>query len=360
MLRTLCPRCGGPAPASLAQPEVMRCGSCHYYGPTPPEALSQLHAAAAIVLRAPIRDRQLADSVKRAVHSGWSYRRRFGVLFFVCAAPIVLVGLIFQFALIMAHQPVWIALLGIAMFLETVAFGVLGFKLTSARQRETELACAARPPLYPGEPATCHTCGGPVLGGVEAFVRCGFCASDNLVDPRKLAALRFPTSVAIESQMTAVESSLAKMRRANRGATALTLMMPLMLPVFVFAQFVIGFVIIGELQLEPDSSVAYALVPTGVGECVGEIEREDNQTYVFFGKSRVPGLDEKQKLDTVRPIALEALEGKRVRIQRGFIGPIQATFYSPLYGNAVRLLDGKDKLDQSVTGICLAPAESLP
>jgi hypothetical protein len=343
----------------------MRCDACGYNGAPSSDVLSALREAAAVVARSPIEARQLSDSIKRALGSGNSYRRRFTWIFAVCTAPVVIAALLFAIGQAVSSDDLNGVLIAfsLAMVIETALLGVLGRAILARRQRLMEDACAARPPASPGEPTTCHICGAPLIGHAEAFVRCGFCAADNLVAPSVLARVRGVLSPWFGSQVATVEAALAGMREVNRGATALMLVGALGVPPFVLVQFVVGVLVAqayGGRGL--DTSARYTVIKTPAGDCIGRVQAAGGNTTVIFGLWRPPGLPEEMHVPTttVRAFSITKLKGKRVRSYRGDTGKVQGVLGSPLTGNSVKITSGGVQTVVAVTGVCLAPGEKSP
>lgn len=362
-----CPRCGKPSAVSLATPDAMRCDACSYQGAPAPDVVQSLRDAAAVIARSPIASRQLSDSVKRALGSANSYRLRFTGISAGCSTPVILGALCFGLGQAASHDDTnWMLVaFSLAMVVETIALAALGGALIARRQRAMEDACAARPPSAPGEPSTCHLCGAPLVGHAEAFVRCGFCAADNLAAPAVLARVRGVLSSWHGSQVEAIERALDKVRAINRGATAFMILGAVAIPPFVLVQFVILFAVGMVIGPDIDRSARYTVVHTTAGECIGRIKlpQHGSTTLVLFGLWRPNGLPEEMTLPSsqVHAFAVTKLKGKRVRSYMGETGKVQKVVGSPLHGNAVSLDVGTDKVQiHAPTGLCLAPGEKAP
>ena len=359
-----CPNCGKPSLVSLAAPDVMRCEACGHHGSPPPAVVQSLREAAAVVARSPMRTRQLGESVKRALASGDTYRRRFTWIFWICSTPIFLAASVFTLGQFLTKDDMnWaVFALGMLLALEAVALGIVGRRLLARRQRSMEEACAARPPSTPGAPITCHLCGAPLAAHADAFVRCGFCAADNLVHPRVLARSRAPIVSWYGSQIEAVERSLSTMRAVNQGATVLMVLGAVAIPPVVFVQFVIGVIIIEAIDDSIDPSVRYTMVKTAAGECVGRVgAHDDATTLVYFGTWRPVGLPREMRLPSaqVHPFKPAALKGKQIRTHLGEVGHVKKLVGSPLTGNSVQLVE-KAGGSNAITGLCLMPGEHVP
>ncbi|APR85142.1 Hypothetical protein A7982_10491 [Minicystis rosea] len=360
-----CPRCGKPSAVSLATPEAMRCTACGYHGAPAPDVVRSLLEAAAVVARSPIQSRQLSDSVRRALSSANAYRLRFTGISMGCSTPVILGALCFGLGQAASNDDTnWMLVaFGVAMVLETFALAALGGALIARRQRAMEEACAARPPSAPGEPSTCHLCGAPLVGHTEAFVRCGFCAADNLVAPAVLARARGVLSPWYGSQVEAVESALERVRTVNNGATLFMILGAVAIPPFVLIQFILIVAIGVGIGVDIDKSVRYTVVHTAAGECIGRIKPQGNKTLVLFGLWRPNDLPTEMTIPAsqVHAFALSKLQGKRVRAYTGEMGRVERVLGSPLHGNSVGLDVGTGKMQlHAPTGLCLAPGEKVP
>lgn len=187
MLTARCPGCGRPAPLSLARPGQLRCPACGYDGPPPPEVREQLAQAAALLSQVELGRRQLSRSQRRALTSAWAgtvgYLLSFGVLLLplagclACGVSAAREG---------EDTNWWMLTVCSAPTILLSLTGILGLLFIVERRRRLEEACAAIPPLHPGQAARCHVCGGDLAQehGTDAIVRCDYCAADNLVHGR--------------------------------------------------------------------------------------------------------------------------------------------------------------------------------
>jgi hypothetical protein len=80
----------------------------------------------------------------------------------------------------------------------------------------------------------------------------------------------------------------------------------------------------------------------------------------MFGNLRPDELPNSKEVRAVKPFALRALHGKRVRAYDGRVGVITETFYSPLYVSSAALDGAQQDFDTSVTGLCLVSGETAP
>ncbi|WP_437734008.1 hypothetical protein [Sorangium sp. So ce1335] len=365
MLAVHCPRCGRPAPVSLASPDLMACAACHHRGPPPAEAAQGLRAAAQIVLQADVRRRQLSDALRRTLATASRRHARLLVVFALASVPITgFAALVLLGLWISADRDGRLVTGGmvVAAWLGTVGAGAAVLALVRRRQRRLEEACAARPPAAPGEPAACHVCGAPLDGGGDdggsgMIARCGFCGADNLVAPAVLERVRARQVVIFRSFEQAVSAELASFGRATSGAAAAVVATALVVPVAVFAVAVVAVVIAESRRPPVDAAVRYAVVSTPVGQCVGKVASgTDGGAAVRFGGFRRTELPEEQALAPGAPIEAVspgALVGRAVTAKEG-TGVVEEVFSSPLTGNSVevRRADGTS-FTSSIAGLCL-------
>ncbi|WP_438017282.1 hypothetical protein WMF18_42035 [Sorangium sp. So ce315] len=364
MLAVHCPRCGRPAPVSLASPDVMECAACHHRGPPPAEAARGLRAAAHIVFQADVRRRQLSDALRRTLVTASRRHARLLVVFALASVPITAFAALVLLGIWISDDSDGRLVTGgmvVAAWLGTVGAGAAVLAVVRRRQRRIEEACAARPPAAPGEPAACHVCGAPLDGGGDGVIaRCGFCAADNLVAPAVLERVRARQVVIFRSFEEAVGAELAAFGRATSGAAAAVVATALVVPVAVFIIAVLAVVIADSRRLPVDAAVRYAVVSTSVGQCVGKIaSMVDGGVAVRFGGFRRAELPEEQALAPGAPIdavSPGALIGRAVTAKGG-TGVVEEVFSSPLTGNSaeVRRADGTS-FSSSIAGLCLEGA----
>ncbi|WP_437287904.1 hypothetical protein [Sorangium sp. So ce406] len=361
MLAVHCPRCGRPAPVSLASPDLMACPACHHRGPPPGEAAQGLRAAAHVVFQADVRRRQLSDALRRTLVTASRRHARLLVVFALASVPITGFAALVLLGIWVTPDDDGRLVTGgmvVAAWLGTVGAGAAVLALVRRRQRRLEEACAARPPAAPGEPAACHVCGAPLDGGSDdGIARCGFCAADNLVAPAVLERVRARQVVILQSFEQAVSADLASFGRATSGAAAAVVATALVVPVTVFV-LAVAAVLVGEsMRLPVDPAVSYAAVSTAAGQCVGKIAHgPDGGAVVRFGGFRRAELPKEQALAPGAPIEAVspgALVGRFVTAKAG-AGVVEEVFSSPLTGNSavVRGGDGKS-FTSSIAGLCL-------
>ncbi|WP_437334927.1 hypothetical protein [Sorangium sp. So ce394] len=361
MLAVHCPRCGRPAPVSLASPDLMECAACHYRGPPPAEAAQGLRAAAHVVFQTDARRRQLSDALRRMLVAASRRHARLLVVFSLASVPITALAAIILLGVWVSPDTEGNLVTGgmvVAAWLGTVGTGAAVLALMRRRQRRIEEACAARPPAAPGEPAACHVCGAPLGGGDGAIARCGFCAADNLIAPAVLERVRARQVVILRSFEQAVSAELASFGRATSGAAAAVVATAVVVPIAAFV-LAIAAVLVGESRRRPiDATVRYAAVSTPVGQCIGKIvPKADGGTVVRFGGFRRVELPEEQAIAPGAPVEAVspgALVGRFVTAKQG-AGVVEGVFLSPLTGNSaeVKREDGTS-FTSSVAGLCLS------
>ncbi|WP_437762701.1 hypothetical protein WMF27_44895 [Sorangium sp. So ce281] len=361
MLAVHCPRCGRPAPVSLASPDRMACAACHYRGPLPGEAAQGLRAAAHVVFQTDVRRRQLSEALRRRLVTASRRHARLLVVFALASVPITLLGALIVLGVWVSPDTEGNVITGgmvVAAWLGTVGTGAAVLAVMRSRQRRLEEACAARPPAAPGEPAACHVCGAPLGAGDGAIARCGFCAADNLVAAPVLERVRARQVVILRSFEQAVSAELASFGRATSGAAAVVVATALAVPVASFV-LAVAVTLVGESRRSPvDAAVTYAVVGTPLGQCIGKImPGKGGGTAVRFGGFRRAELPEEQAIAPGAPIEAvspASLVGRSVTAKQG-AGVVQGVFSSPLTGNSVEVRrEEGTSFTSSIAGLCLS------
>ncbi|AUX48893.1 hypothetical protein SOCE26_104360 [Sorangium cellulosum] len=363
MLAVHCPRCGRPAPVSLASPDLMACAACHYRGPPPADASHGLRAAAHVLFQTDVRRRQLSEALRRTLATASRRHARLLVVFALAAVPVTGFCAVMLLGMWVSPNTEGNLVMGamtVAAWLGTVGTGAAVLAFVRRRQRRIEEACAARPPAAPGEPAACHVCGAPLDGGDGGggvIARCGFCAADNLVAPAVLERARARQVVLLRSFEQAVSAELAAFSRATSGAAAAVVAIALAVPAAVVVIAMIVVITAESRRVPADVTVRYVVVGTPVGQCVGKIAvRKDGSTVVLFSSFRRDELPEEQLIAPGSPIedlAPGSFVGRAVTSTRG-AGVVVEVFSSPLTGNTaeVRRDDGTS-FNSSIAGLCL-------
>jgi hypothetical protein len=155
VLAAPCPKCGKPAPVSLAKPDVLVCG-CGFQGAPTNEVVSELHHAASALGEIDARHRQLTAAQQRSIANA-SLR----------AGIAIAVSVVFMFGVAELYRRP--APAGAAAVFATV---IVALVVLRGRSMRTRLAA-------PFGGTRCRVCGEPI-GGSERIVRCHHCAADNL------------------------------------------------------------------------------------------------------------------------------------------------------------------------------------
>lgn len=374
MLAIACPRCGRPAAANLAAPELLSCPACGFRGPPPADAYQKLQAARHMLFGLDVRLRQLGDAQRRSLETARSKRRGFLFITVVFAFPFALWALASLGSQLDPVDPadssspegVFFALGPLAFF----ALGAsLSYRFIKERQQRLEQACAARPPRVQGEPAACHVCGAPLhsAAGV-AVVRCGFCQADNLVEPRVLARLN-RAGVRVAGQIEdEVQTQARAMSREAGLANALLVPMIFAAPTLMLVGlFGIG-VPLMFIDKAPNLAIRYVEVTgVGTGTCVARLRQRRDGAHLDFGKSPPPGMVLESLPRPGRDIGtfdVKALEGRIVRSKEGKPARVVRSFQQLVMAldNHVEIepVGGGPRQAREATGICFDDATVKP
>jgi len=216
------------------------------------------------------------------------------------------------------------------------------------RQRQLEQSCAAVPPAAPGEPASCHVCGGPVAAADgQAVVRCRFCQADNIVLPRVLQ----------RSQHAFVKSAQELIRDLDRLAVEKNITRVLLIPVAVAVGGPLISLGVFSILEKIAAGRAPELVtwPSKQGQCLRLVQ------YDLFGRayiteydhrlfSRSPRLSDHPEL---KPFAPKALRGKKVYAKAGQFGVVSRV--SAKWGTVrIQITLPDSKYETKALGACLA------
>jgi hypothetical protein len=366
-----CPRCGRPAPANLAAPDVLRCAACGFFGAPPPEVGQRLHAARALLFTIDVRLRQLSDAQRRAIEGAARLRNIFIIISAIIAVPLALWALFGSLVSAGSSDPtddygVTGYVLAVAPLLLFGALTALGHSYIRRKQGALEAACAARPPRATGEPAGCHVCGAPLAAG-SGIARCSFCHADNIVEPGVLSRLSRGHSVGAD----AIEQTIAKEARSVAAVTGFTT--ALLLPAVIAAPIIVLFwtfvltLALTFIKLEPSMKFRYATVSTPAGQCVARLRLLDGKPTFELGVWRPAGVDERQPVpDGASPDSFDisALHGRTVRMKSGKPGRVVRSYQTPGLSAdnniVIQPLEGGEPESRIAMGVCLAEPATSP
>jgi LSD1 subclass zinc finger protein len=371
MLAIACPRCGRPAAANLAAPELLCCPACGFRGPPPADAYQKLTAARHMLFGLDVRLRQLGDAQRRSLETARSKRRVFLFVTAFFAFPFTLWALASLGSQLDPVDPadqtspegIFFAVGPLAIF----ALGAsLSYRVIKDRQQRLEGACAARPPRARGEPAACHVCGAPLHSAAGmAVVRCGFCQADNLVEPSVLSRLNRADVRAAGQLEAEVQTQASAMSREAGLANALLLPMTLAAPVLMLvALFGIGIPLM-FIDKEPNLAIRYVGVPVAeAGTCVARLRQRREGARLDFGESPPPSVPSGQPPPPELARAtfdVKALEGRIVRSKEGKPARVVRSFQQLVMAldNHVEIepVGGGPRQAREVRGICFVDAK---
>jgi hypothetical protein len=215
----------------------MACAACGFHGPPPHDVSSALRAAGAMLRGLDVRRRQLSDAQRAAVLRADARRGRYLVVWLVvsvlyggcagCGGTMIELG---------DRGTKMIGSLFTVPFVLMLVTGGLCLVWLSRSGNAIRLACAAIPPAAPGEPAACRVCGAPVVvPGGAAFARCGYCAADNLVEPRALDLVRGRQAMAFDAYEAHVRGRAIDAELVATASTTLVIVASFLIPPVAFA-----------------------------------------------------------------------------------------------------------------------------
>jgi hypothetical protein len=341
-----CPRCGSNAPVFLATPDRLRCPSCSFDGAPDAESAVRLRGAAEILSATAAKERQLGDRQRRALVSAG---RAVG-----CVAPLLAIVLLLLLVLaVMAVVDVGkpreegtpravFAIVEVSVFVASAAAAGLGLRTVRRSRRRLRDACAAVPSAFPGEPATCHCCGGPLVAGDGSFARCGYCQADNLLEQdvmQRAAAHRASSTSDLVEQVQTETRSVALASASTLGRVMLVTVVT-----FLAIPFAAGFIITGihyAFPLEVDAARTYAFVPTAGSSCVVRAATAPAGTPTF---------------------PATALIGRTMRSPAGRVGRVARVYRSLLHIDNVVWIVGPDGSSRGVevAGLCAVDTPPAP
>lgn len=312
MLAARCPSCGRPGPLRLDQPNRFTC-SCGYDGAPPRELAGRIQAAARILVEQDATYRQLSTLQRRVLSSGL-----FASAVYLIVLGIALLPFSLCFVLLLSQRGptnvFLIALFGTPL-LVIALFGGSGLLFMRSRLGRARQALRAFPAAAPGEPARCHLCGAPVTPLEDhAFVRCGHCGADNLVDVATVQALDARRDLVLDGFEAEVGRRATIGRQAFRSAVRGVLASILLaLPVAVCVGFVV-FAALRQIETEIYDELEYAVVANGGGRrCVVRVRDAGSGTVTLAPPGDPYGEDEDRPRAEVPTFgASEIGEGLRV------------------------------------------------
>jgi DNA-directed RNA polymerase subunit RPC12/RpoP len=329
---------------TVASLRGVRCRSCGFEGPPPDEVRERLHVAQRKLTQLDVRRRQLDAHARAAI--GRALGVRWGVI-----AALVVGGLPF------------VALGAVGMLFMSVpmlVYGAVGAYLHSvagSARRDLLAACAAVPPVHPGEAAACAFCGAPLLpSGVDPVVRCQHCGADNVVHPSAMAQASARRSIDLDTLTATLarraEAILATARRVTLATVASVVGTPVLAFVSVLGLLLTAARLERVVKIAPSELRRYAWVDTAKGRCVGLIVRDGRRTQAYFGDNdRLPNPFTLPEGSADLPrFSATALVGERVRTASGAVGTVRGVFGAPVTNRESLVLDTGDQ--GHVPGAC--------
>lgn len=338
----------------------MRCPGCGYLGPPPAEALRPLHHVARVLAGIDQRERQLTAAQRRTLLLGRSGSGCFVVLALLLGAPFACLTLLTLFTLLGGRGELSDAVVGLVPLLAFLsAVLVLGLWAKVSRAA-LERAAVAFPPAAPGEPASCHTCGGPVPVGAEPLVRCAYCGADNLVEARALQRAGSRRDLILDAWEVDIEREARATASTNRLATALLVPAAIFFPV---GAFLVGVAVLMSIERPAVESVEYVEHTTAAGQpCIARLLRDGAGGRIDWDYSPPAGEKNESQPAPPQPRTFRAssVVGRELVANRNQqMGRVVRVFTNMLDEdrNEIELaLPNGARASQSLAGTCSRPA----
>ena len=247
--------------------------------------------AAAELGRADLSGRQLNGRQRRALLRHRRQRGRMTKAFLIALLPLsacALCGTVFM----LGRSAPMLTLMCASPFAFLFLSGTPLLVYTRRKARHLEQACAATPPAVEGEPAACHVCGAD-LGSPEldagGFVRCNYCAADNLVAVDVLARMGDERLEVVHDLKAVVLRESTRLSTTTDLGLVAVILLAVAAPLACLgtAYATTRWVWAIEGDVEPNDR--YVTVTTPDGPCIARVSRryDDGTAYlILFGTRR--------------------------------------------------------------------------
>lgn len=355
-----CQTCGAPSPLSLTSTSV-HCRHCDTTAPLPPEVTREIQQAAAVLGQIDARERQLSASERRAVSSTWGSRLLFVLAALFMLVPFVACGGCGVYWSATSERPLigflLMTLLPLGLMLAVVATGWWWIRRS---RRAFALACAAVPPAVTGGSAACHVCGAELSTATEAIVRCGYCSSDNVVEPGVLQYAAQQAVAVLDGFDREVHRRAKSVGAASRNASIATVGMGCVVPVVVLVLFVVlEWFLLVDSEAPLLTKVRYAVMPTKHGSCVCSVKEDDDRYFLHYGHLEGVENEFRDSVDDLKLHKAKYFEGKRVRLiaegKRGKVVRAYGAWHGGVNEVLVKTDDGGEAR-VTIGGLCLGKA----
>lgn len=369
MLATTCPRCGKPIPLSLATPDFATCSACNFSGAPPPEVTAELRSAAASLKELRAEERQISQAQQAAIgKTSWEHSGM-ATVFVIALAPQALLVLFGGVLFLGQEKPSW-ALFGFSLVPLGIALiaAILATRPLVHRRREMQAACLASPPPRAGEPLGCYICGGPLPEAAlaEAVVRCGFCQSDNLINPSILTSIGQAQKVVFTRFAETIRDKSAQFRVARDTARRTLISAALIAPLLGVASAVIVAMTLASIPTETQNNIEYSWIKRPEGNCLALVTRYHNYIRFSFGATPPPGFVpfDQPTTEGYTILHANALIGNHVRGNNlsspGRVMSIHGTWIGTNTA-VIHALDNNKTNKVSPEGLCrIAPTDASP
>ena len=343
---------------SLATPDALACRSCGFSGAPDPRVVVELRGAWAALLGIDARRRQLSDLGRREIARASTYTTLFHLIWGMGVLAATLWAALY-FLLVRSNgssaPSAWWSVVVALDFFSPLALllgsGLFVRSRLRRRLRGVLDAAAAAPPAAPGEPARCYLCGGPVVAGSGAVVRCGYCATDNVVDDAVVARVARRDVEVADGFARAIVALAPASSDAGFSALGFLLTFTFGMPLVVFVLTVAFSAVATSVHKPADMTRRYVVVERNGHRCVGAVTKETDKLRIELGGNPPSDFAFTEVLDAkdTTPIKLEELRGRRVAL-----GSRQGTvvgFEQNMYDENELVLDDGSK--PPVSGACL-------
>jgi hypothetical protein len=311
----------------------------------PAEAAHHLVAAGQMLFHANVRERQLSFAQQRTLAAGGSQNLAFFIVLGISALPTLCMA-IAQVGITIdeVHDD---ALFG-GVFLITPFFAVVGVGLAiwswmRNRRKKLEDACSASPPAAPGEPCSCHVCGGPLqTAQASAVARCGHCGADNVVSASAIARATHRQHHILQGYEDHLRRELLTVNQVANKAIGLSFASSLLLPPATLVLLILVVLPLVIIKVEADPDVLYVTKQLERGECLGKVTPKRGAGRGFklsFGAAK--GAEEQfvdaPTIKGMRQLHAKDLVGKKMVTKNDEEGVVDSVDADVITGNHVNI-----------------------
>ena len=311
----------------------------------PHDAAQHLVAAGQMLFHANVRERQLTFAQQRSLASGGSQSLAFFLVLGISALPTMCMA-IAQVGITIdeVHDDAFFGCVFlITPFFAVVGVGLLLWSWMRKRRKQLEDACSASPPAAPGEPCSCHVCGGPLpMAQATAVARCGHCGADNVVSAAAVARATHRQHHILQGYEDHLRRELLTVNQVANKAIGLSFATALLMPPATLVLLVLIVLPLIMIKVEADPEVLYVTKRLARGDCLGKVTPKRGAGRGFklsFGAAQ--GKEEQfvdaPSLAGMRQLHVQDLVGKRMISKNDEEGVVESVDADVMTGNHVNL-----------------------